>query len=143
MRTYGPVQMLVASVPSPRFDGRVLAMIEQFTKSGAIRILDAMLLVMDEDGSIHGLDAEDLGPKDAAILGFRTSHTRGLFDSAEADEFTEGMVPGAVVVALAIESTWATALRQSLVDTGADMTFLKPVAPVDVHDAFDTTEPFA
>jgi hypothetical protein len=60
---YGPVDVIVASLSTAYFDGRVLATIEQFTKSGAIRVLDAMLIVMDEDGTIRGLDVEDVGPR--------------------------------------------------------------------------------
>jgi len=137
LRNYGPVDVLVASVPSPRFDGRIMATIERLTSSGAIRVLDAMLLVMDEDGTIRGLDVEDVGPKDAAMLGYRRSGTRGLFDSANADEFTQGMVPGSAVVALAIEGTRETVLRQSLMGIGADMAFTRRLPSAEVHEAFD------
>lgn len=140
MNGYGPVDVLVVSVPQARFDGRLLATIEQPTKNGSIRVLDAMLIVMDDDGTIRGLDVEDLGPRDAEILGFTGSKTRGMFDSSNAAEYTEGMVPGSAVIAMAIENTWVTALKKSLAGVGAGACFFKRATPQAVHEAFGDAE---
>jgi hypothetical protein len=101
------VDVVVLAAGEPRFEGGVLAELERQTASGTIRVLDAMILLKDEEGKCWGLDLENLPPEEAAALGFIDTGARGLFDSEDADTLFEGMVPGSAVVALAIEHTCA------------------------------------
>ena len=139
MPDYGPVDVLVTTLANPAFDGRVLASIERLTSSGAIRVVDAMILLMEQDGSVRGLDVEDVGPKDAALLGYRRLDGPGLFDSASAEHFTEGMTPGSVVIAVAFENTWQTTITDSLKSVGAEMCLWERLKPDAVHQAFGAT----
>jgi hypothetical protein len=70
------------------------------------------------------------------VLGYMRSHGRGLFDSANADEFTGGMKPGSAVVALAVENRWLTAVKASLAGVGADMTVVRRLPADQVRDVF-------
>jgi hypothetical protein len=96
-------------------------------------VLDAMILLKDENGEVSHLDLEDLPPDQAAAVGFIDTRTRGLFDSEDADTLIEGMVPGSAVVALAIEHTWALALVNALYQAGVDaaLNFRVPALIVD------------
>lgn len=136
MTAVGDVDVLVTTLTNPGFDGRVLAAIERFTSSGAIRVVDALMLIMEADGSIRALDVEDVGPKDAALLGYRGRPGQGLFDSSNAEHFTEGMVPGSVVIAVAFENTWAVTITDALRSVGADMCLWERLDPAAVHEAF-------
>jgi hypothetical protein len=117
----GPVDVVIMGLGEPKFDGSVLAELEKHAGEGTIRVLDAMVIAKDEDGSVAALDIEDLPPEDAKALGFIETGTRGLFDSGDADILIEGMVPGSAVVALAIEHTWAIGLRKALEEIGAEV----------------------
>ncbi|MEW6554094.1 MAG: DUF6325 family protein [Actinomycetota bacterium] len=124
----GPVDVVLVAFGEPRFDGSVLAELEMRAGQGAIRVLDAMVIVKGEDGLALTLDLEDLDPEDKAALGFIETGTRGLFDSDDADTLIEGMVPGSAVMALAIENTWAVGLRNAILGVGGEvaMTFRIP-----------------
>lgn len=135
---YGPVDVLVVAMAEPRFDGNVLAELEKLAGNGTIRVLDAMVVVMDADGKTFGLDIEDLNPEDAAALGFINTGTRGLFDSEDAATLTEGLVPGAAVLALAIENAWAVPLVNAILEAGADIAFHTRVPGVVVDEALST-----
>jgi len=133
MIKHGPVDVIVLAAGEPRFDGGVFAELERQAASGTIRVLDAMILLKDENGEVSHLDLEDLPPDQAAAVGFIDTGTRGLFDSEDADTLIEGMVPGSAVVALAIEHTWALALVNALYQAGVDaaLNFRVPALIVD------------
>ena len=136
MIEHGPVDVIVLAAGEPRFDGGVLAELERQAASGTIRVLDAMILLKDEDGRCFSLDLEDLPPEQAAAVGFIETGTRGLFDSEDADTLFEGMVPGSAVVALAIEHTWALALVNALYQAGVDVALNFRVPALVVDEAF-------
>jgi len=135
---HGPVDVIVAVSGEPKFDGSVLSELSRLASEGTIRVLDALLMIMDEDGEVIKLDIEDLPGELAESLGFIETGTRGLFDSEDADMFIEGMVPGCTVVALAIEHTWALGLRKALDESGGVLAMnIRIPAPV-VDDAMSS-----
>ena len=136
MIKHGPVDVIVLAAGEPRFDGGVLAELERQAASGTIRVLDAMILLKDQDGRCWSLNIEELPPEDAAALGFIETGTRGLFDSEDAETLFEGMVPGSAVVALAIEHTWALALVNALYQAGVDVAMNFRVPALIVDEAF-------
>ena len=136
MIKHGPVDVVVLAAGEPTLDGSVFAELERQAASGTIRVLDAMILLKDDQGGVMGLDLEDLPAEMAAAVGFIETGTRGLFDSEDAATLAEGMVPGSAVVALAIEHTWALALVNALYQNGVDVALnFRVPAPV-VDEAF-------
>ena len=132
----GPVDVVVLAAGEPRFDGVVFAELERQASSGTIRVLDAMVLLKDEDGGRWSIDLEDLPPDIAASEGIIDDGTRGLFDSEDADMLYEGMVPGSAIFALAIEHTWALALVNALDQAGVDVALNFRVPAPIVSEAF-------
>ena len=136
MIKHGPVDVVVLAAGEPRFDGGVFAELERQAASGTIRVLDALILVKNDQGDVLRINLEDLSPEEVAAVGFIDTGTRGLFDSEDADTLIEGMVPGSAVVALAIEHTWAVALVNALYQAGVDVAFNVRVPALVVDEAF-------
>jgi hypothetical protein len=136
MIKHGPVDVVVLAAGEPRLDGGVFAELERQAASGTIRVLDAMILLKDDQGGVARLDLEDLPADLSAAVGFIETGTRGLFDSEDAETLIEGMVPGSAVVALAIEHTWALALVNALWQAGADVALNFRVPALVVDEAF-------
>ena len=136
MIQHGPVDVVVLAAGEPRFDGNVLAELERQAASGTIRVLDAMILLKDDQGGVARLDIEDLSPENRAALGFIETGTHGLFDTEDADTLYEGMVPGSAVFDLAIEHTWALALVNAVWQAGADVALNFRVPALVVDEAF-------
>ena len=140
MIKHGPVDVIVLAAGEPRLDGSVFAELERQAASGTIRVLDAMLLLKDEEGKRLSYDLEDFPPDMKAAVGFIETETRGLFDSEDAETLYEGMVPGSAVVALAIEHTWAVNLVNALYDAGVELAFNFRVPAPIVDEAFASLE---
>ena len=136
MIKHGPVDVVVLAAGEPRFDGGVFAELERQAASGTIRVLDALILVKNDQGDVLRINLEDLSPEEVAAVGFIDTGTRGLFDSEDADTLIEGMVPGSAVVALAIEHTWAVALVNALYQAGVDVAVNFRVPALIVDEAF-------
>ena len=141
MMEHGPVDVVVLAFGEPRFDGSILAELKRAVATGTIRVLDAMVLMKDGAGKNWRLDLEDLPPEQRAAVGFIETDTRGLFDSEDADTMYEGMVPGSAIVALAIEHTWAVALVNSIVASGAQVALNFRVPAPIVNEAFASISP--
>ena len=136
MIQHGPVDVIVLAAGEPRLDGGVFAEFERQAAAGTIRVLDAMILLKDDQGGVARLDLEDLPADLAAAVGFIETGTRGLFDSEDAETLIEGMLPGSAVVALAIEHTWALALVNALYQAGVDVALNFRVPALIVDEAF-------
>jgi|PlaIllAssembly_1097288.scaffolds.fasta_scaffold1368219_2 hypothetical protein len=140
MIKHGPVDVVVLAVGEPRFDGSVFAELERQAAGGTIRVLDAMILMKDEDGNCAGIDLEDVPLDMQAAVGFIETGTRGLFDTADAETLYEGMVPGSAVVALAIEHAWAVNLVNAMYDAGMELALNFRVPAPIVDEAFASLE---
>ena len=136
MLEHGPIDVIALAFGSPRVEGRILAELERRTGDDTIRVLDAMLLIRDDDGACWTVDMEDLPDAQKSALGFIETGTRGLFDSDDSDALFEGMVPGSAILALAIEHVWAVGLVNAVVDAGADVALQFRVPAVVVDEAF-------
>jgi hypothetical protein len=140
MLKHGPVDVLAIAFGEPRFDGSVFAELEKRAESGTIRVLDAMILLKDENGTAWRLDIRDLPEEQAEAVGFVNRDTVGLFDAEDAEIFYEGMVPGSGIFALAIEHVWAVDLANAIIDAGGLVALNYRVPAVVVDEAFASLE---
>ena len=62
MIKHGPVDVVVLAAGEPQFDGNVFAELERQAATGTIRVLDALILLKDEEGQSWALNLEDLPP---------------------------------------------------------------------------------
>lgn len=134
MVKYGPVDVVVVATNEPKFDGSILAALSAAVEAGSIRVLDAMLLAVGEDGEKYGLDIEEIAPEAKAKLGFLDTGTKGLFSTEDADTIYEGMVPGSVILALAVENRWAVPIMNAFEANGVEVAMHTRVPAVVVDD---------
>jgi hypothetical protein len=127
--------VVVLAATEPKLDGSVIAELQRLASNGTIRVLDLMVLAMGDDGAVYGLDIEDLAPDDAASLAFIETGTRGLFDAEDSATIAEGMVPGSIVVGLAIENKWAVGLLNAFEAAGTELALHTRIPAVLVDDA--------
>jgi hypothetical protein len=132
---YGPVDVVILAMGEPKFDGAILAELEKLASAGTIRVLDAMVIIEEQDGTVLGLNIEDLPADEKAALGFIDTGTRGLFDTDDFAQLSEGLVPGSAVVALAIENTWAVGLMNAFEAAGTDVAMNTRIPAVVVEEA--------
>jgi hypothetical protein len=136
----GPVDVIVVAGGIPRFDGTVFAELQRLAAAGTIRVLDAMVLVKNQEGLAWRLELRDLSEEDRATVGFIENETRGLFDADDEATLAEGMVPGSAIFAMAIEHVWAIGLVNALNEAGAELAINTRVPAAIVDEAFASLE---
>jgi len=132
---HGPVDVIIIAVGEPKFDGSVLRELIRLHDVGTVRVLDAMVILMEKDGTVKKLDMEELPPELEKALGFIETGTSGLFDSEDFDILVEGMLPGSAVAAFAIEHAWIVGFRKVLEGAGGALGMTIHVPDPIVDDA--------
>ena len=133
---HGPVDVVVLTFDDPKFDGSVTSQLVELAQLGIIRVLDAAVVTMSEDGVHTSLDLEDLPADEAALLGYIDTGTRGLFDADDVQALFEGLAPGTAAAALAIEHRWAVGLAEAIDNVGGEVALQMRVPAAMVNEAF-------
>ncbi len=146
----GPVQLLVIAFADGKFDGRVLAELRRLRDDDAVRLLDLLFVVKDDDGAVVELEVSDLSAEESAefgalvgeLFGFGAGADEGLagrpwptaaavaqngslLDSAEEWFLADAIPAGTAAAVVLLEHRWASALRDA-------------VEAADGHDLVDT-----
>src|SRR3954452_20881685 len=148
------VQLLVyAFGPDAEYEGRLVGALERIESGGALRILEAMFITTEAGtGELAALDLASRGAGSlvAPLIGFRLDEAERRRATAKAlnaggnrlggdtlRRLATGLAPGAALVAVLVEHTWAVTLDDAISRTGGrpvvsdfvEATSLKDVAP--------------
>jgi uncharacterized membrane protein len=155
----GPIQLLTVGFTDPQLDGSIITALEDATDAGHIRVIDAIGVYKDTDGTILAAEATDLTEDEAMVYGAWIGALVGLgaggVEGAEmgaiagavaaAEEYEYGIgeeelasiadaIPeGGGALLLAIEHTWAIPLRDAAAASGGIVLandFINPMALV-------------
>jgi hypothetical protein len=103
----GPVDYLVVEFPPDRaaFNGEMAAELARLQQAGIIRVLDLLIIQKADDGSIEGLEIDDLDNVDD--LRFLESQVAEVLAADDVVHLAAAMDPGTVAGVLVWENTWA------------------------------------
>jgi uncharacterized membrane protein len=138
----GPVQLLVISFEKPSFTGEIVQELQRLRKNNVIRLIDALVVNKDEDGTLTALqwsdlsvkEAEDMGAVVGALIGLGLDGEEGmaagavagmaagadghLIDEDQAWDIAEAIPNGSAAALALIEHVWATPLRSAIAAAG-------------------------
>lgn len=143
----GPIQLVTVGFDAPRLDGSILAALENASVAGHIRLIDAIGVYKNDDGTIVAAEATDLTEDEAIAYGAWTGALVGLgaggvegaeygaiagavgaaekyeygLDNEELDAIAAAIPAGGAAMLLAIEHTWAIPLRNAAAASGGVM----------------------
>jgi len=117
----GPVDYLVVEFPAgtQNFDGEMAAELLRLHDTGLIRVLDLLILVKNEDGTVEGHEISDGEGTDA----IRTLETY-VAEVLAADDvlmLAEAMEPGSVAGVVVWENTWAAPFASAARQAGGQL----------------------
>lgn len=156
--TLGPVQMLVVSFDQPHFTGEVLEEFNRLRENDIIRLIDALAVQRNLDGTIVALkwsdlsieEAEDLGATVGALLGLGLAGEEGmvagaiagmeagsdghLIDDDELWNVADSISPGSAAAIVLLEHVWAAPLRSAIARAGGVPVSDEWIHPLDLVD---------
>jgi hypothetical protein len=104
----GPVDILVIAFPaSAPMTGEAVPILLDLVERKVIRVLDALFVIKEEDGTFSGFDAVDLDSKGVGDLAAFEGATSGLLGDDDLATAADAMEPGSAAVMLVYENRWA------------------------------------
>ena len=154
--TIGPVQLLVISFDKPDFSGEILDELNRLRENDVIRLIDALAVQKNSDGTLVALqwsdlsieEAEGLGATVGALLGLGAGGEAGmdagaiagteagsdghLIDESEVWDVADAIEPGSAAAIALIEHVWAVPLRAAIARAGGVAVSDEWVHPLDL-----------
>jgi Family of unknown function (DUF6325) len=118
----GPIDYLVVEwPPGKQPTGEALPLLVDLVDRGLIRILDLAFVRKEEDGTVAGLDLEDLDLDSNPELTVFEGASSGLLGRDDHDEAGAALEPGSSAALLVYENTWAAPFATALRHSGAQL----------------------
>lgn len=138
---FGPIDLVViAYPPGAPLTGEAVPLLLDLVDRGIIRVLDAMFVQKNEDGSFSGFDARGLDEKSVGDLTVFEGASSGLLDDDDAAQVAEAIEPGTAAVLILYENHWAAPFAAAVRRNGGvlvDNQRIPHQAVVEALDALD------
>jgi Family of unknown function (DUF6325) len=117
----GPIDYLVVEFPTGQqnFTGEMAQELANLVKSGTIRVLDLLIVQKGEDGSIEGLEIDDLGEVDE--LRALETEIAEILAAEDVAHLAEAMEPGSTAGVVVWENTWAAPFASAARRSGGQL----------------------
>jgi hypothetical protein len=103
----GPVDYVIVEFPAgaSNFTGEMAEELVSLVESGIIRVIDVLILVKDEDGSVEAMELSDFG--DLGALEVIEAELAELLAEDDVEHLAAAMEPGSTAGVLIWENLWA------------------------------------
>lgn len=117
----GPIDYLVVEwPPEKKPTGEAMPLLVDLVDRGLIRVLDLAFVHKRDDGTIVGIDLEDLGADDPKLTVFEGASS-GLLGDDDYEEAAKAIEPGCSAALLVYENTWAAPFATAVRRGGAQL----------------------
>jgi uncharacterized protein DUF6325 len=130
----GPVEYLIVAFPGNQFKGEIIPALADLVDAGTIRIIDLAFVMKDADGAVVTAELGDLDSEIFKAFDALSPETMGLLNEEDLAAAGEELDPNSSAALLVWEDTWATALRDAIVNAGGEVLDLERV-PYQVVNA--------
>lgn len=135
----GPIDYILVEWPGRQPNGEVAPHLVDLVDRGLIRILDLAFVAKDEDGSVAGIELEDLGDGAAGLEVFAGASS-GLLSDDDLGEAANALEPGTSAAVLVFENTWAAPFVAAVRRSGGQLVASGRIPVDDVLAALDAAE---
>jgi hypothetical protein len=137
----GPIDIVVIAYPagSP-MTGEAAPLLVDLVERGIIRVLDAMFVTKNEDGTFSGFDARDLDEKGVGDFTVFEGASSGLLGEEDAATAADALEPGSAAVMIVYENRWAGPFIAAVRRNGGVPIAFERIPAQDVIDALDALD---
>ena len=131
----GPVQYMVVAFPGNKFKGEIAPALSDLVEAGTIRIIDLAFIVKDADGSMAGMELEDVGSDVFQAFESLTAERGGFVSEEDLQAVAGALEPNSAAAILVWEDVWATRLTEALANAGGQLVDIQRVPRELVEEA--------
>jgi uncharacterized membrane protein len=135
----GPIDYILVEWPGRQPNGEVAPHLVDLVDRGLIRVLDLALIAKDEDGTVAGIELEDLGDGSAELSVFEGASS-GLISDDDLTEAATALEPGTSAALLVFENTWAAPFAAAVRRSGGQLVASGRIPVEAIEAALDAAE---
>jgi hypothetical protein len=137
----GPIDVVVIAYPADApMTGEAVPLLVDLVDRGIIRVLDAMFVIKEADGTFSGFDARNLTDKGVGDFAMFEGASSGLLGDEDAAAAAEAIEPGSAAVMIMYENRWAGPFVAAVRRNGGVPVAFERIPVQDVIDALDAVE---
>lgn len=137
----GPIDVVVIGYPAGApMTGEAVPILLDLVDRGIVRILDALFVRKDADGTFSGFDIADLDQDSIGDLTAFAGATTGLLDNDDVALAAAEIEPGTAAVMLVYENRWAAPFVAAVRRNGGVPIAFERIGVQDVITALDAAE---
>src|SRR5215213_3456408 len=137
----GPIDVVVIAYPADApMTGEAVPLLVDLVDRGIIRVLDAMFVMKQEDGTFSGFDARNLTDKGVGDFAIFEGASSGLLGDEDAAAAADTIEPGSAAVMIMYENRWAAPFVAAVRRNGGVPVAFERIRVEDLIDALDAVE---
>ncbi|MFP5451759.1 MAG: DUF6325 family protein [Thermoleophilia bacterium] len=134
----GPIDLVVIGYPKGApMTGEGASIMVDLVQRGIIRVLDATIVVKEEDGTFTGLSVTDMDQDRAGDFVIFEGATTGLIGDEDLAMVAELMEPGDAAAAILYENRWAAPFASAVRRSGGRLIMSERIGAQDLMDAIE------
>lgn len=138
---FGPIDVVVIGYPTgASMTGEAIPILLDLVDHGIIRVLDALFVRKDADGTFSGFDLAELDEETAGDLTVFAGATTGLLDDDDVALAAGEIAPGSAAVMIVYENRWAGPFIAAVRRNGGELIANQRIGVQALIDALDATE---
>jgi Family of unknown function (DUF6325) len=137
----GPVDIVVIGYPpGAPMTGEAVPIVLDLVERGIIRVLDALMVIKNEDGTFSGVDLADLTEDSAGDLTVFAGASTGLLGDEDVALAAAEIEPGTAAVMIVYENRWAASFAAAVRRNGGVLIAYHRIRADDLIAALDAAE---
>src|SRR5918995_3893813 len=116
----GPIDYLLIEWPGRQPTGEAAPIVVDLVERGIIRVLDLAFITKAEDGSVAGLEINELGQEVEELKLFEGASS-GLLGDDDISEAAEALEPGTSAALIVFENSWAAPFASTVRRSGGQL----------------------
>jgi len=137
----GPIDMVVIGYPpGAPMTGEAIPILLDLVDRGIIRVIDALVVTKNDDGTFSGFDVADLEPDSVGDLTVFTGAATGLIGEEDVSMVAAEIEPGTSAVMIVYENRWAAPFAAAVRRNGGTLVAFERIGTQDLIDALEATE---
>ena len=137
----GPIDIVVIAYPADApMTGEAAPMLLDLVDRGIIRVLDALFVQQNEDGTFSGFEATDLDRDSLGDFKVFEGASSGLLGEDDVASAAEVLEPGSAAVMIVYENRWAAPFAAAVRRNGGVLVANHRITAQELMDALDTAD---
>jgi len=137
----GPIDIVVIAYPAGApMTGEAVPMLLDLVDRGIIRVLDALFVRQNEDGTFSGFEATDLDSDSLGDFKVFEGASSGVLGEEDVAAVGETLAPGSAAVMIVYENRWAAPFAAAVRRNGGVLVANHRITAQELMDALDTAD---